>query len=57
MKELLFKLIGAKSENFEGFEMSCRKYVTYLLILLPVLTFLLAACGGGGGGGGQQSHP
>jgi hypothetical protein len=56
MKELLSRLVGAKAENVDGFEMSCQKYVTYLFLLLPILTFLLVACGGGGGGG-QQSHP
>lgn len=56
MKALLSRLVGARSENFDTFEMSCQKYVAYLLLLLPVLTFLLLACGGGGGGG-QQSHP
>ncbi|MFH0957610.1 MAG: hypothetical protein V1897_02805 [Pseudomonadota bacterium] len=50
MKEILFKLMGPKSENHNGFDGSCQKYVTYLLILLPILTFLLVACGGGGGG-------
>ena len=46
MKELL---------NVDSFEVSCHKYLGYLALLLPVLTFLLMACGGGGGGG-QTSH-
>ena len=53
MKELLSKVVGAQGENLDGFEVSSRKYVAYLLFLLPVLTFLLLACGGGGGGGGS----
>ncbi|MFA6224408.1 MAG: hypothetical protein WC647_19070 [Desulfomonilaceae bacterium] len=55
MKELLSKVVSAQSENLDGFEVSSRKYVAYLLFLLPVLTFLLLACGGGGGGGGGGS--
>lgn len=56
MKELLSKWIGVTDGSADDFQASCNKYVTLLLILLPVLTFLLVACGGGGGGGGQ-SHP
>lgn len=53
MKELLSKVVSAQSENLDSFEVSRGKYVTYLLFLLPILTFLLLACGGGGGGGGS----
>ena len=56
MRELL-RFLGTKTGKVEGFEVSCHKYITYLMILLPVLTFLLVACGGGGGGGGEKSHP
>jgi hypothetical protein len=47
MKELLLRLVGAKSEKFE---MSSHKYVSYLALMLPLLTFLLVACGGGDSG-------
>ena len=52
MKEL-FRFLGTKTEQTEGFQVSCHKYITYLMILLPVLTFLLVACGGGGSGSGS----
>jgi hypothetical protein len=52
MKEL-FRFLGTKTQQTEGFQVSCHKYITYLMILLPVLTFLLVACGGGGSGSGS----
>jgi hypothetical protein len=55
MRELL-RFLGTKTEKVEGFEVSCHKYVTYLVILLPVLTFLLVACGGGGSGSSSTDH-
>lgn len=56
MKELISKLFGVRGENSEAFEMSRKKFITYLIFILPALTFLVAACGGGGGGGERTDH-
>lgn len=56
MKELLSGLVGARAENLDGIKMSCNRYIPYLLLLLPVLTFLLVSCNGCGGGGGEGGH-
>lgn len=55
MENLLKKLFRPKELKSEDYEMTRKKFVTYLILVIPALTFLLAACGGGGGGGGSTS--
>lgn len=50
MKTLLQKLIRPTEVDSQDYSMTRKKFITYLILVIPALTILLAACGGGGGG-------
>ena len=52
----LRKLFAPTELGAENYEMTRKKFVTYLILVIPALTILLAACGGGGGGGSRTDH-
>ena len=50
------KLFAPKELGAENYEMTRKKFVTYLILVIPALTILLAACGGGGGSSDRKDH-
>lgn len=55
MKTLLQKLTRHTEVDSQDFAMTRKKFITYLILVIPALTILLAACGGGGGSSSSRT--
>ncbi len=56
MKQILRNFFTPKELSPEDYEMTRKKFITCIILVIPALTFLLAACGGGGGGSERSDH-